>query len=157
MSSPARPDPARMHSDGHALSAQDSDPGAPRFRLIVGALDAPEVRKFRDVLASLAARARIWVTVDLAGLDDGHHLTAVALLSTAAGKLQDRGSALTACNPPRGLARVLEAVPVPVTYERLDASGAAGIQVIQVGALAAQPPPAARRGHMPAGPEARRA
>ena len=156
-SSSARPDPARMYyTDGHALSAQESDSGALRFRLIVGALDTPDVRTFRDVLASLAARARICVTVDLAGLDDGHHLTAVAVLWTAASKMQDMGSALTACNPPRSLARVLKAIPIPVTYERLGSSGTAGIQVIQVGAPAAEPPPAARRGHMPAVPDSRR-
>ena len=95
--------------------------------------------------------------VDLAGLDDGHHLTAVAVLAAAAGKMQDMGSVLTACNPPRSLAPVLKAVPIPVIYEQLDASGTGGIQVIRVGALVAEPPPAARRRHMPAVRDSRRA
>jgi hypothetical protein len=155
MPSSARPDPARMdYTDSHALSAQESDPAGLRFWLVVGALGTPAVRKFRGVLASLAARARIWVTVDLAGLDDGHHLTAVAVLPAAAGKMQDTGSALTACDPPRSLAPVLEAIPIAVSCGQLAPCGAAGIQV---GALAAGPHPAGRRGPVPAVPDGRRA
>jgi hypothetical protein len=155
MPSSARPDPARMDdTDTHALPAQQSDPAGLRFWLVAGALGAPAVRQFRGVLASLAARARIWVTVDLAGLDDGHHLTAVAVLPAAAGTMQDTGSALTACNPARSLAPVLEAIPIAVTCEQLAPCGAAGIQV---GALAAGPRPAARRGPVPAVPDSRRA
>ncbi len=144
-------------SDGHASSAAQSPAAAFRVRLVIGALDTADVCELRDVLAGLAARARVWLTADLAGLDDGHHLTAVAVLSTAAAKMQDTGGALTACNPPRSLAAVLEAVPIPVTYERLDVSGAAGIQVIQVGALAAGPRSAARRGPVRAATGSRRA
>lgn len=158
MSAEARSDLAPVTpSDGHGLPAWESKTGALRFWLIIGALDTPDVRKLRSVLEGLAARARIWVMVDLARLDDGHHLTAVAVLATAAGKMQDMGSVLTACNPPHSLAPVLKAVPIPVTYEQLGASGTGGIQVIRVGALASEPPPAARRGHMPTVPDSRRA
>ena len=109
MSFPARSNPAYLTpSGGHALSAAQNPAAAFRVRLIIGALATCDVREFRDVLAGLAARARICVMVDLAGLDDGHHLTAVALLSGAAGKMQDLGSVLTACNPPRSLAAVLQ-------------------------------------------------
>jgi hypothetical protein len=155
MPSSARLDPARMdYTDGHALSAQESDPAGLRFWLVAGALGTLAVRKFRGVLASLAARARIWVTAGLAGLDDGHRLTAVAVLPAAAGKRQDTGSALTAGDPPRSLAPVLDAIPIALTCEQLAPSGAAGIQV---GALAAGPRPAARRGPVPAVPDSRRA
>ena len=155
MPSSARPDPARMDCTGtHALPAQQGDPAGLRFWLVAGALGTPAVRTFRGVLASLAARARIWVTVDLAGAGDGHHLTAVAVLPAAAGKMQDTGSALAACDPPRSLAPVLEAIPIAVTDGQLAPCGAAGIQV---GALAAGPRPAARQGPVPAVPDSRRA
>jgi len=150
----ARPDPARMDdTDTHALPAQGSDPAGLRFWL-VGALGTPAVRTFRGVLASLAARARIWVTAGLAGLDDGHRLTAVAVLPAAAGTRQDTGSALTACDPARSLAPVLEAIPVAVSCGQLAPCGAAGIRA---GALAAGPRPAARRGPVAAVPDGRRA
>lgn len=158
MPSFARQDPARTYyPDGQAFSAQEGDVVTPRLWLVVGALDTVAVRKLRDVLASLAAQAGMWLTVDLAGLDDGHHLTAVAVLSSAAARMQDMGGALIACNPPRSLAAVLEAVPIPVTYEVLDPSGTAGFRVIRVGALAAEPRPAARRRHEPAAPDSRHA
>ena len=151
----ARPDPARMDdADSHALPARESDPAGLRSGLVAGALGTPAVGKFRGVLASRAARARIWVTADLAGLDDGHRLTAVAVLPAAAGTRQDTGSALTACDPARSLAPVLEAIPIAVTCEQLAPCGAAGIRV---GALAAGPRPAARRGPVPAMPDSRRA
>ena len=141
-------------TDTHALPAQGSDPAGLRFWLVVGALGTAAVRTFRGVLASLAARARIWVTAGLAGPGDGHHLTAVAVLPAAAGTRQDTGSALTARDPARSLAPVPEAIPIAVTCEQLTPSGAAGIQA---GALAAAPRPAARRGPVPAVPDSRRA
>ena len=157
MLSSARPDPARMDdTDSHALSVhlQQSDAAGLRFWLVAGALGTPAVGKFRGVLASLAARARIWVTAGLAGLDDGHRLTAVAVLPAAAGTRQDTGSALTARDPARSLAPVPEAIPIAVTCGQLAPCGAAGIQA---GALAAGPRPAARRGPVPAVPDSRRA
>ena len=132
-------------SGGHARSAAQNQAAAFRVRLIIGALDAADVCELRDVLGSLAARGRVWLTVDLAGLDDQHHLTATAVLSVAAGKMQDQGSILTVCNPPRSLAAVLAAIPILVTGEQPGAAGTGGIQVIQVGKLATDPRPAARR------------
>jgi len=155
MPSSARPDPARMDCTGSlVLPAQQSGPAGLRFWLVAGALGTPAVRKCLGVLASLAARARIWVTAGLAGPGDGHRLTAVAVLPAAAGTRQDTGSALTACDPARSLAPVLEAIPIAVSCEQLAPCGAAGIRV---GALAAGPRPAARRGPVPAMPDSRRA
>ena len=155
MPSSARPDPARMDCTGtHALPAQQGDPAGLRFWLVAGALGTPAVRTFRGVLASLAARARIWVTAGLAGPGDGHRLTAVAVLPAAAGTRQDTGSALTACDPARSLAPVPEAIPVAVSCGQLASCGAAGIRA---GALAAGPRPAARRGPVSAVPDSRRA
>ena len=68
----------------------------------IGALDTPDVRELRDVVA---ARARVCLTVDLAGLDYQHYLTAAAVLSVAARKMQDQGSILTVCNPLAALPR----------------------------------------------------
>jgi len=151
----ARPDPARMDDTGsHALPAQQGDPAGLRFGLVAGALGTPAVRTFRGVLASLAARARIWVTAGLAGPDDGHRLAAVAVLPAAARKRQDTGSAPAARNPARSLAPVLQAIPIAVTCGQLAPCGAAGIRA---GALAAGPRPAARRGPVPAVPDGRRA
>ena len=154
MPSSARPGPARTDDAGsHALPAQQSDPAGLRFGLVAGAPGTPAVGTFRGVLASLAARARIWVTAGLAGPDDGHRLAAVAVLPAAARKRQDTGSAPAARNP-RSLAPVPEAIPVAVSCGQLAPCGAAGIQA---GALAAGPRPAARRGPVPAVPDSRRA
>ncbi len=124
-------------------AAWESTTGALRFWPVVGALDTPDVRRLRDVLAT---RARICLTVDLAGLDYQRYLTAAAVLLVAARKMQDQGS-ITICNPPRSLAAVLAAVPIPVTDEQLDESGTGGTQA---GKLAADPRSAARQGHVPA-------
>ena len=87
MSAEARSIPASVTTfDGHGLPAWESRTGALRFWLIIGTLDTPDVRELHDVLG---AQARVCLTADLAGLDYQHYLTAAAVLSVAARKMQD--------------------------------------------------------------------
>ena len=103
--------------------------------LTIGVLDSSAVNELREILAGLAARVGIGLTVDLTALDDQHHLTASALLSVAARTMHDQGSTLTARNPPAGLAAILAAVPIPVTYGQPPVGDASQIPAIQVGAV----------------------
>jgi hypothetical protein len=109
------------------------DPGATRFWLTIGVLDARAVSKLREILSGLAAQPGIGLTVDLTTLDDYHHLTASALLSGTAYRMRDHDSTLTAHNPPGDLILALAAIPVPVTYGQPLADGEAGTH-IRVGA-----------------------
>jgi hypothetical protein len=103
-------------------------------------LDTRAVAALREVLAGLVARAGIGLTVDLTALDDQHHLTASALLSTAARTMHGHGSTLTARNPPASLTATLAAIPVPITYGQPPASHPSDTQAIQVSATGLSPP-----------------
>jgi hypothetical protein len=117
--------------------------------LTIGVLESSAVNELREILAGLAAQVGIGLTVDLTALDDQHHLSAGALLSVAARTMHDQGSTLTARNPPAGLAAVLAAVPIPVTYGQSPVGDARQNQAIQVGA-AREPVTAAPPAHRPA-------
>ena len=102
-------------------------------------LDTRTVAALREVLAGLAARAGIGLTVDLAALDDQHHLTASALLSSAARTMHGHGSTPTARNPPASLTATLAAIQVPTTYGQPPASHPSDTQTIQVGTTGPSP------------------